>query len=161
MKIAVRRDHNLPLILENKPDVHALPAQSGQLVPRAGNTHGSTEVRKAELTCTHRFFRLCQPSHMKRQNKAHNGSAVEGLQTFKLIAHDGGFVDLKESEDGTVLWLRRQSPDAATNIHQRICMDSVTNSVTVYWMTSLGKAESETFRTAAGLREWLGTEAAG
>ncbi len=96
---------------------------------------------------------------MKCQNKVHNGSAVEGLQTFKLIAHDGGFVDLKESEDGTVLWLRRQSPDPATKIHQRICVDSVTNSVTVYWMTGLGKAESETFRTAAGLREWLESQA--
>ncbi|MGB9432615.1 MAG: hypothetical protein WBQ89_10265 [Candidatus Acidiferrum sp.] len=78
---------------------------------------------------------------------------MEGLQSFKNIAHDGGFVDLKESENSTVLWLRRQSPD------QRICVDSVTNSVTVYWMTSLGKAESKTFRTTAGLREWLASQA--
>jgi len=84
---------------------------------------------------------------------------VEGLQAFKNIAHDGGFVDLKESENGTVLWLRRESPDAATNMHQRICVDSVTNSVTVYWMTSLGKAESKTFRTPAGLSEWLASQA--
>lgn len=80
---------------------------------------------------------------------------MEGLQSFKTIAHDGGFVDLEESPNGTVLWLRRQSPDAATNTHQRICIDSVTNSVTVYWMTSLGKVESKTFRTATDLREWL------
>ncbi len=84
---------------------------------------------------------------------------MEELQTFKQIAHNDGFVDVKESKDGTVLWLRRQSPDAATNIHQRICVDSVTNSVTVYWMTSLGKAESQTFRSTAGLREWLGSQA--
>ena len=84
---------------------------------------------------------------------------MEGLQSFKAIAHDSGFVGLEESESGTVLWLRRQSPDAATNTHQRICMDSVTNSVTVYWTTSLGKVESKTFRTAAGLREWLASQA--
>jgi hypothetical protein len=83
---------------------------------------------------------------------------VEGLQSFRTIAHDGGFVDLEESENGTVLWLRRQSPDRATNAHQRICMDNVTNSVTVYWTTSLGKVESKTFRTAPDLKEWLASE---
>jgi hypothetical protein len=38
-------------------------------------------------------------------------------------------------------------------------MDSVTNSVTVYWTTSLGKVESKTFRTATDLREWLASQA--
>lgn len=84
---------------------------------------------------------------------------MEGLQAFKAIAHGGGFVDLEKSEDGTVLWLRRRSPDAATNTHQRICMDSLTNSVTVYWMTHLGKVASKTFRAADGLKEWLASEA--
>jgi hypothetical protein len=107
-------------------------------------------------TCS---VRMCQWSQMRCRNKEHNGNAVEGLQAFRTIAHDGGFIDLEESENGTVLWLRRQSPDAPTNTHQRICMDSVTNSVTVYWTTSLGKVESKTFRTATDLREWLASQA--
>jgi hypothetical protein len=77
---------------------------------------------------------------------------------FQTVAHNGGFVDVEECEDGTVLWLRRQSPDPATNTHQRICMDTVTNSVTVYRMTATGKIESKTFRSVSSLQDWLALE---
>jgi hypothetical protein len=83
---------------------------------------------------------------------------MESLQAFQTVAHASGFVDLEECEDGTILWLRRATPDRATNTHQRICMDSVTNSVTVYWMTPLEKVVSRTFRTASELKEWLALE---
>lgn len=83
---------------------------------------------------------------------------MERLQAFQAVAHDGGFVDVEECADGTVLWLRRETPDRATNTHQRICMDSVTNSATVYWMTPLEKVVSKTFRTAPELKEWLALE---
>ena len=118
-----------------------------------------SEVRKASLLCTHRLRENVPVVTDEVPEQGHTGSAVEGLQSFKAIAHDSGFVGLEESENGTVLWLRRQSPDAATNTHQRICTDSVTNSVTVYWTTSLGKVESKTFRTATDLREWLASQA--
>ena len=62
---------------------------------------------------------------------------------------------MEECDDGGVLWLRQQTPDAVTKTHHRICLDSQTNSATVYWMNSLEKVVSKTFRSAAGLRAWF------
>ena len=53
------------------------------------------------------------------------------LQEFQTAAHESGFVDVRECNEGTVLWLKREIPDLATQTRERICMDSVTNSVTV------------------------------
>jgi hypothetical protein len=36
-----------------------------------------------------------------------------------------------------------------------MCIDSLTNSVTVYWMTALGKLNSQTFRAVPALQEWF------
>jgi hypothetical protein len=81
---------------------------------------------------------------------------VEKLQAFQAAARKGGFVDVEECEQGTVLWLRKETPDAATNTHQRICIDSRANSLTVYWMSALEKIDSKTFRSVASLQEWFG-----
>jgi hypothetical protein len=35
-----------------------------------------------------------------------------------------------------------------------MCIDSVTNSVTVYWMAIPGKVSSKTFRGVPALQEW-------
>jgi hypothetical protein len=80
---------------------------------------------------------------------------MERLQEFQVAARKGGFVEVEECEDGTVLWLRKAAPDARTATHQRMCMDSTTNSVTVYWMNDRGKIDSKTFREAATLQEWF------
>jgi hypothetical protein len=80
---------------------------------------------------------------------------MEKLQAFQTAARAGGFVDVEECEEGTVLWLRKETPDAATNTHQRICIDSKANIVTVYWMGALEKIESETFRKVSSLQEWF------
>ena len=88
----------------------------------------------------------------------HREITMERLQAFQAVAHESGFVDVQECDDGTVLWLRRETLDAATQTHQRICIDSVTNSVTVYWTTSDGRTDSKTFRTAPGLQEWFGSD---
>jgi hypothetical protein len=80
---------------------------------------------------------------------------MDSLQEFQTAAHERGFVDMEECDDGCVLWLRQQTPDAVTKTHHRICLDSQTNSATVYWMNNLEKVVSKTFRSAAGLRAWL------
>jgi len=80
---------------------------------------------------------------------------MDKLQTFQTVAHERGFVNLNECEDGTVLWLRRETPGAVTHTHQRICMDSLTSSATVYWTNNLGEVNSKTFRAASMLRDWL------
>jgi hypothetical protein len=80
---------------------------------------------------------------------------MEKLEAFQVAARKGGFVEVEECEDGTVLWLRKAAPDAGTSTHQRMCMDSTTNSVTVYWMNVGGKVDSKTFRDVTTLQEWF------
>jgi hypothetical protein len=36
-----------------------------------------------------------------------------------------------------------------------MCIDSLTNSVTVYWMSLPGKVNSKTFRGVPALQEWF------
>jgi hypothetical protein len=77
------------------------------------------------------------------------------LQAFQTAAREGGFVTVNESAEGTVLWLRKSTPDTARETHQRMCIDSLTNSATVYWMTVPGKVNSKTFRGVPALQEWF------
>jgi hypothetical protein len=84
---------------------------------------------------------------------------MEKLQAFQAAAHGCGFVSVEECEDGTVLWLRRATPDAVTATHQRMCMDSATNSVTVYWMNDRERIDSKTFRDVATLQAWFALRA--
>ena len=82
---------------------------------------------------------------------AYIGTNMEKLKEFQVIARQHGFIDVEETEDGTVLWLRRPT----TNAEDRMCIDSVTNSVTVFWATIPWKINSKTFRVAPALEEWF------
>ncbi|MGC1619844.1 MAG: hypothetical protein WA765_15245 [Candidatus Acidiferrum sp.] len=73
------------------------------------------------------------------------------LQAFRDAALKGGFVPVEESLEETVLWLKRATTDA----EDRICLDSVTNSATVYWATIPWKINSKTFREASALQAWI------
>jgi hypothetical protein len=77
------------------------------------------------------------------------------LQSFQVVALERGFVQIDESGGGTVLWLGRKAPDAARETHQRMCIDSLTNSATVYWMTVPGNVNSKTFRDVPALQDWF------
>jgi hypothetical protein len=79
---------------------------------------------------------------------------MEDLQAFQTAARESGFIAVEESRDATVLWFRRVTPDASTGTHQRLCLDSMTRSATVYWTSARGLTESKTFRSVATLREW-------
>ena len=85
---------------------------------------------------------------------------MEKMQALQDAARQGGFVQVEESGEGTVLWLRKETADAATQTHQRICIDSMSNSLTVYWMTAPGKIDSKTFRNAPSLQEWFALQPA-
>jgi hypothetical protein len=76
---------------------------------------------------------------------------MENLQAFQAAAREGGFVVVEESEKGTVLWLKKATPEA----EDRICIDSLTKSATVYWATIPWKINSKTFREASALQEWI------
>ncbi len=52
---------------------------------------------------------------------------MEKLQAFQAAACEGGFVAIEESEEDTVLWLKKATVEA----EDRICLDSLTNSATV------------------------------
>jgi hypothetical protein len=79
---------------------------------------------------------------------------VERLQAFQTAARQSGFVKERESKEGNVLWLRKIAPYDARDTHQRMCIDGVTNSVTVYWMAIPGKVSSKTFRGVSALQDW-------
>jgi len=80
---------------------------------------------------------------------------MEKLQEFQAAAREGGFVAVEECDEGTVLWLRKETSDAGTKTHQRICIDSQSNIMTVYWMNPVGKVDSKTFRSASSLQQWF------
>jgi len=77
------------------------------------------------------------------------------LQSFQVVAWQRGFSQINEAGGGTVLWLGRKAPDTVRETHQRICIDSLTKSATVYWMTVPGDLKSKTFRDAPALQEWF------
>ena len=86
---------------------------------------------------------------------ARKGTFMEELQTIQAAARDFGFVAVEESKDGTVLWFRKTVPDPSNGTHQRLCLDSMTKSATIYWRNVRGLTESKTFRSVSELREWL------
>jgi hypothetical protein len=80
---------------------------------------------------------------------------MEKLQDFQVAARGDGFVEVAGGEDANVAWFRNASPDAGTNVHKRLCVDSLTSSATVYWETAGAKLNSKTFRTASSMKAWL------
>ena len=77
------------------------------------------------------------------------------LRPFLVAAQESGFLHVSESHNGTVLWVKRQTPDANSQTHPRICMDSLTVSATAYWTDSQGNPASKSFRRPLALKEWL------
>jgi hypothetical protein len=80
---------------------------------------------------------------------------METLQGFQAVARERGFIEVNEIVGGSVLWLRKNASSTRRETHERMCIDSLTNSATVYWMTVPGKLNSKTFRGAAALEEWF------
>jgi hypothetical protein len=76
---------------------------------------------------------------------------MDRLQALQNAARNGGFVDVQETEDGTVLWLKKATAEA----EDRMCIDSLTNSATVFWASIPWKINSKTFRDASALQEWI------
>jgi hypothetical protein len=77
------------------------------------------------------------------------------LQEFQAVARENGFLEVSESEEANTAWFRNATPDAGSNVHKRLCIDSLTNSATIFWESVPAKLNSMTFRTASALREWF------
>jgi hypothetical protein len=80
---------------------------------------------------------------------------METLQGFQAVARERGFIEVNEIVGRNVLWLRKNALSTHRETYERMCIDSLTNSATVYWMTVPGKLNSKTFRGAAALQEWF------
>jgi hypothetical protein len=80
---------------------------------------------------------------------------MEELQEFQTAAHQGGFVEMSQSADRGVLWLKKRAPETARETHQLMCIDSRTNNVTVFWTTLPGEVNSKSFRGVPALQEWF------
>jgi len=81
--------------------------------------------------------------------------SMQALQDFQSVARENGFVESGESECGSALWFRNSIPDIGSQVHKRLCLDSLTKSATVFWETVPAKLNSMTFRSASALRAWL------
>lgn len=90
---------------------------------------------------------------------AYTRRTMQRLQEFQVAAREGGFVQVEECEAGTVLWLRKEAADPDTKTHQRICIDSLSDNITIYWMTVGEKIESKRFHSVASLKEWFALHA--
>ena len=82
------------------------------------------------------------------------------LQGFQAAAREGSFVEREERGEETVLWLRKKTQETETKTHQRLCIDSLLRSATIYWTNVPGKAGSKTFRSVSGLQEWFASHPA-
>jgi hypothetical protein len=80
------------------------------------------------------------------------------VDAFQIAAKEGGFVaDIGMGEE-TVQWLRKIPLPMARDTHQRMCIDTMTSSVTIYWVEVPGKLNSKTFRNVSALQEWFQVE---
>jgi hypothetical protein len=75
---------------------------------------------------------------------------MDKFEAFEAAARRGGFIEAEGSEAGA-LWLKKPTADA----EDRIRIDTVTNSATVYWATIPWKINSRTFRDASALQTWI------
>jgi hypothetical protein len=82
---------------------------------------------------------------------------IHKLQEFQCAARENGYAEVNEFECGNTVWLRKAAPDVGTDVHKRLCIDSLTDSATVFWQTSPTNLNSKTFRSVSSLRDWFAT----
>ena len=86
---------------------------------------------------------------------------MEILQQLRSAVRENGFVEVGESHDGSAAWFRKVTPDANTSVHKRLCIDSLTNSATVFWETASTELHSKTFRNVKSLEDWFASRPVG
>jgi hypothetical protein len=83
---------------------------------------------------------------------------MEKLQEFRNLAGENGYSQIGECRDGSTLWFSKEGLNAAAGNQKRLCIDSVTDSLTIFSGSIMGKPNSKTFRTVASLRDWFLTQ---
>jgi hypothetical protein len=77
------------------------------------------------------------------------------VHAFRLAVHEHGFLEADEYHWGNTIWFMKPPPKSVSDRPVRLCIDSQTGSVTVFWQSSCAKLSSKTFRTVDSLKEWL------
>jgi hypothetical protein len=81
---------------------------------------------------------------------------MNNVDRFKSAALENGYSKVDEYKSGSVVWFTQMTSDGGGEIRRRLCIDSLTDSVTVFWQTDPAKLNSKTFRTVSSLEEWFG-----
>jgi len=76
------------------------------------------------------------------------------IHQSQAIALAMGFQKVRLSGDGTILWLSRGDENAEEG-QVRMCIDAITQSITVFWIGRDKKIVSKTFRKAREMQAWL------
>lgn len=88
-------------------------------------------------------------------SQGHSDDRMNKLQQFQSAARENGYVEINEYDGGNAAWFRKTTPDAGTDVHKRLCVDSLTGSATIFWQTVPAKLNSKTFRTVSSLKDWF------
>ena len=86
---------------------------------------------------------------------------MDKLQEFQVAALGDGYVEVADGGDVNVAWFRNELPDRNTNVHKRLCIDSMTSTATVFWETDGAKLNSLTFRSVSSMKAWFTLHPAG
>ena len=76
---------------------------------------------------------------------------MNNVDRFKSAALENGHCKVDEYQSGSVVWFTQMTSDGGGEIRKRLCIDSLTDSVTVFWQTDAAKLNSKTFRTVSSL----------
>jgi hypothetical protein len=79
------------------------------------------------------------------------------FEEFQVVAGQNGYAEVNEYSAVGSIWFRKTTPDQGTDAHSRLCIDSITDSATVFWTTLPAKLNSKTFRTISSLKDWFGS----
>lgn len=77
------------------------------------------------------------------------------IRAFQLAARENGYVEVDEYQWGDTIWFMKPPTKDSDDCPMRLCIDRLTDSVTVFWQSAPAKINSKTFRTVASLKEWL------
>jgi hypothetical protein len=75
-----------------------------------------------------------------------------------MAARENGYGEINGNVEGSIVLLRKATPDVGTDVRKRLYIESLTDGVTVFWQTVPAKLNSKTFRTVSSLRDWLGSK---
>jgi hypothetical protein len=95
-------------------------------------------------------------SQLRQQLKSkHSVETMNKYQGFQSAARENGYAESNECGGGSAIWFRKAAPDQGTEVHKRLCIDSLTGSATVFWQTVPARLNSKTFRTVSSLKDWF------